>query len=285
MTIIRSTAIRVRGTGFSFASAFRDMTNAFACTKPKVRAQALDSTFLPPSSLKIGHKVFFEQRMVNPVVFLPSRVPSTKKNIPSDITLIPGAGNIIGSAEGPKMFIRSFDQYFSKYVEAAAPLAPTVTAEAPTGEAIRVDNVAFADDSASLKVVSDGKASTAAKALVADNLVFDALMSEGGWAQNLKKQEVVPTLPGIQGKMLQSALLHASKPPTCTCTNTNTELAAHQHTFPDTSRGQSFSASQAVELWTANSKAMWKGAHQELANVRQRIFGANKEKSITTPKG
>ena len=70
----------------------------------------------------------------------------------------------------------------------------------------------FADDSASVLISLSGSAAETAELLLADDLLFDTISLEGGWAQNRAKKDIVASLPPGANRQLQEALLQGCLP-------------------------------------------------------------------------
>lgn len=180
------------------------MTNAFASTDTQPREDAVTSLTVEPKEQWQEHRTFFRQRMVNPLV----RVTAADG---SEVCAVPGSGNIIGSIEGPRVFIKAFNESCAEYRRGASTFVPTITANGnfKQEEKIPLNDVIFADDSASVLVSESGQAEETAALLIADDQLFDAVALQGGWAQNRSKKDLVASLRSTANRNLHSCLFEA----------------------------------------------------------------------------
>ena len=124
--------------------------------------------------------------MINPVVHLPS-------NEGEPLCAMSQSGNIIGSVEGPKAFIKAFDEHAENYIAACSSLSPpTFANNEAVGQKLHVDNVSFAVDTASPEVIVGGKAQLTARVLCSDNEVFAAIVRGVGGPRTFPSKMLSP---------------------------------------------------------------------------------------------
>ena len=187
MLVHRITTGRLAAAAVPNVSALRDMKNAFACTGVDPRSEAMEDLVAEGTRNAKGHRPFFEQRMRNAIVSL--------RGHNGEVSCQPGVGNFIGSSEGPKVFSRAFNKCISNWWRATKRIAPSMHFLHPcTREEVVAGLVAFADDTATARIVHDGTARSAAALLEMDDEVFNCCVAESGWRQNRSKQDIVANL-------------------------------------------------------------------------------------------
>ena len=116
----------------STVNSLKDMKNAFACTLPAERDRTLNQ-FIPEDvaldswfpDMVIGHKYFFRQRIVNCTVELAGEDGLAHA--------MPKRGNIIGFAEGPLFFSKSFNRFVSSWWASCENISPSLRVVLPIG--------------------------------------------------------------------------------------------------------------------------------------------------------
>ena len=114
---------------------------------------------------------------------------------------------------GPRLFIRAFDEACKKYRDAAATCTPTILAcgrldvENGSQDKVNLNDVIFADDTATIIVTETGQAEEAAQLLIQDDQIFNATTLSGGWKQNSAKKDIVSWLRPNANRKLQQQLL------------------------------------------------------------------------------
>ena len=109
--------------------------------------------------------------------------------------VMPRCGNIIGSAEGPPFFSRSFNRTISKWWQAVASMSPSLKVVHPITNSVEEGGLnVFADDINTKHVVLDHSAETAAEICLQECSALNSFLSDGGWTQNVDKMELVTNI-------------------------------------------------------------------------------------------
>ena len=190
MTVTRVVEWRLQVNKLSTLNTFKDMRNAFCCTKKVERDKTLEELIVPDAALeanRYGHESFFRQRMNNTVVELWGE--------DANCHVMPRCGNIIGSAEGPPFFSRSFNRTISKWWQAVASISPSLKVVHPITNSVEEGGLNFfADDINTKHVVLDHSAETAAEICLQECSALNSFLSDGGWTQNVDKMELVTNI-------------------------------------------------------------------------------------------
>jgi len=171
----------------------RDMKNAFACTSRPLTRETSDLL------VEASHSSFFEQRTVNAVVRL-------EPHGADRFDVLPQSGNLIGTAEGPVFFSRSYLAGLEKWLESADSLFPPLQLRHPGGKTCRGDLVCFADDTFMKRVVCSRAPGELLLQMYEDDKLFDEALAVGGWKQNRDKLDVVPCLEGSLRNIVLAAV-------------------------------------------------------------------------------
>ena len=152
------------------------MTNAFVCTRHAAREATINEV------IRECDRPLFLQRVLNGVVQFQLDYGT--------LGVIPGGGNLMGSKEAPKMFLRSFQRdVVEPWLEATGHLGNGLRLTSVDGTLHRGDVVEFADD-LFRKYVEVGGVS-AVRCLQYGDEKLDKILEENGWRRNVAKRVLV----------------------------------------------------------------------------------------------
>ena len=98
----------------------RDMTNAFACTTPAMRNDAITELFHPL------HRSFARQRVEQAVIEI--------QGSDGTVEVLPGCGNQIGSSEGPLLFSLPYSLVLDDWWTQTRELVLNIKLQAPSSD-------------------------------------------------------------------------------------------------------------------------------------------------------
>eukprot|EP00972_Heterocapsa_arctica_P031393 4624308-Heterocapsa_arctica.AAC.1 len=147
MLMQRAFGVRLSAEKYSYYNDLRDMKNAVACAYDEFRMRAMKAI------VAASHSAIFEQRVLNAVVDLKARDGSL-------VQVIPQVANVIGSSEGPILFLAAYSVSCDQWVEESRSeekLGPNITLSSPVdGSEIDGAFCGFADDTFVKRIVEDG---------------------------------------------------------------------------------------------------------------------------------
>ena len=195
---------RVRRLGLSSISFLRDLRNAFCCTYPEKRTEAMESFIPEPEQcyyngehhyVGLNHRNLFEGRIRNTVIDLESHEGET-------IHTIPQTGNVIGTPEGPKFFVAAFNPCIQMWNDHCLYDQCTETVRSPQIHLIDVYGkwhdgglCTYSDDIGTRRIITDTSAESIKNMIKREDDALDLHFDlHGGWEQNTDKQVAIPSL-------------------------------------------------------------------------------------------
>ena len=179
MLIARIVGERLKGLQLCSVDSSHDMTNAFACTLHSSLEDQLESSFA------VADRVFVKQRIRNSTGTL-----HTNDGI---LTFLVGTGSMMGTSEAPRQFLKAFTAPV-RNLNMRVHDKQLIVKCSITGMIFDSSLVTFADDLWKKLLVPDGSAASAHNRVMESNSILDCQLDGHGFAQNCKKQVVVPML-------------------------------------------------------------------------------------------
>ena len=120
MVVQRCIQERLAQMGLQSVAHLIDMTNAFASTTAARRDQTVEQRIAPRSGPRMGYPDYFTQNVGASAVQFTADTGET-------LDVWPGAGNIVGSSEGPLFFSWAFNGSMREWFQLRKDAAPSPT--------------------------------------------------------------------------------------------------------------------------------------------------------------